>query len=94
MFLCSNPISFIQRLQICRIGDESVFLHFNIIKASSIAHHDEWKTEVVLSTLLEAFEFSSTKEIFWNMGGIQTPVLMGSGNNAPQLPLKVSLVRK
>jgi len=49
--------------------------------------------ELVLSMLLETFVFSpGSKEIYWNMGGLQSPVTKDSQDNAPQLPLKVTFV--
>lgn len=47
--------------------------------------------EIVLATLSEAFEFSPTKEIYWNMGGLASPVMKDSDDDTPQLPLMVTL---
>ncbi|TDL20046.1 cytochrome P450, partial [Rickenella mellea] len=52
----------------------------------------EMEMKVTLSVLLESFKFTTTKEIEWNMGGIQSPVLRGSHDDIPQLPLELELV--
>ncbi|KAJ3797629.1 cytochrome P450 [Lentinula aff. detonsa] len=48
--------------------------------------------KVVIAMLVENFRFSPSldKEIFWQMSGIASPVVVG-GNGHPQLPLKVEL---
>ncbi len=49
--------------------------------------------EAVLLMLIESFRFHPTKdEIFWQMTGVTTPVVVGSSNKAPQLPLLVEKV--
>ncbi|KAF5380257.1 hypothetical protein D9757_008190 [Collybiopsis confluens] len=51
--------------------------------------------KVVIATLVQNFKFSipPNKEIFWQMSGISTPVVVGGGadggNSFPQLPLVV-----
>ncbi|KAF9479975.1 cytochrome P450 [Pholiota conissans] len=51
--------------------------------------------KVVLMLLIESFRFSPSKEkIFWQMAGITTPVVVGSDNKAPQLPLIIERVSK
>ncbi|KAF8183391.1 cytochrome P450 [Pholiota molesta] len=51
--------------------------------------------KVVLLLLIESFRFSPTKQkIFWQMTGITTPVVVGSGNKDPQLPLIIERVAK
>ena len=48
--------------------------------------------EVVLSLLIESFEFApSEKEIFWQMSNIVSPTVVGGGTK-PQLPIMVKLV--
>ena len=48
--------------------------------------------EVVLSLLIESFEFTpSEKEICWQMGGIVVPIVVG-GETRPQPPVVVKLV--
>jgi hypothetical protein len=48
--------------------------------------------EVVLSLLIESFEFTpSNKEIFWQMSKLVTPIVVGEGMR-PQLPVVVKLV--
>lgn len=50
--------------------------------------------ELVISILLEAFVFEpGSKEIYWNMGILQSPVLKGSSDERPQLPLRISLAK-
>ena len=49
--------------------------------------------EVVLSLLIESFEFTpSEKEIFWQMSNIVSPIVVGEGTK-PQLPMVVKLVQ-
>ena len=48
--------------------------------------------ELVLVTLLERLKFEAGPEIYWNMNGLQTPVIKGSKDNSPLLPLKISVV--
>jgi hypothetical protein len=51
-------------------------------------------SELVLSVLLEKFVFSpGSKEIYWNMTGINTPVVKGVDDLSPQLPLNVAFVK-
>ena len=48
--------------------------------------------EVVLSLLIESFEFTpSEKEIFWQMSNIVSPTVVGG--TKPQLPIMVKLVQ-
>jgi hypothetical protein len=50
-------------------------------------------TEVVLSLLIEKFDFKLGKEeIEWLRAGIQIPVIKGKDDYIPRLPMKVSLV--
>ncbi|KAJ3855139.1 cytochrome P450 [Lentinula lateritia] len=52
--------------------------------------------KVVIAMLVENFKFSTpqNKEIFWQMSGIASPVVVGGGNSGhPQLPLIVELYR-
>lgn len=52
-------------------------------------------SELVLSVLLETFVFSpSSKDIFWAMSFLQSPVLKGAKSLSPQLPLKLSFVEQ
>jgi len=54
----------------------------------------EMEMKLVLSILLETFVISpGSKEIYWNMSGLQSPVVKGSTDNTPTLPLKVSFVK-
>ncbi|KAF8202143.1 cytochrome P450 [Pholiota molesta] len=49
--------------------------------------------KVVLLLLVESFKFTPSKhEIFWQMTGITTPVVVGSTKTVPQLPLIVERV--
>ena len=49
--------------------------------------------EVVLSSLIESFEFTpSKKEIFWEMLIFAAPIVVGEGRRH-QLPLMVNSVR-
>ncbi|KAF8805218.1 cytochrome P450 [Phlegmacium glaucopus] len=49
--------------------------------------------KVVLSLLIESFEFTpSKKEIFWQMNGLAAPIVIGEGTR-PQLPMIVKLVQ-
>ncbi|KJA16173.1 hypothetical protein HYPSUDRAFT_47597 [Hypholoma sublateritium FD-334 SS-4] len=49
--------------------------------------------KAVLLLLIESFRFHPTKDkIFWQMTGVTTPVVVGSSNKAPQLPLLVEKV--
>ncbi|PAV20282.1 cytochrome P450 [Pyrrhoderma noxium] len=51
----------------------------------------EMEMKLVLSVLLETFSFSpGSKEIFWAMSFLQSPVLKGETGLSPQLPLKIS----
>ncbi|KAH8119663.1 cytochrome P450 [Phellopilus nigrolimitatus] len=53
----------------------------------------EMEMKMVLSILLETFVFSpSSKDVFWAMSFLQSPVIKGSTSLAPELPLKVSFV--
>jgi hypothetical protein len=50
--------------------------------------------EVVLSLLIESFEFTpSKKEIFWQMSKLVTPIVVGEGTK-PQLPVVVKSVHR
>ncbi|KAJ3874012.1 cytochrome P450 [Lentinula edodes] len=52
--------------------------------------------KVVIAMLVENFKFSTpqNKEIFWQMSGIASPVVVGGGNSGhPQLPLIVELAK-
>ena len=50
-------------------------------------------TEVVLSLLIESLEFApSKKEIFWQMVGVVTPIVVSEGTK-PKLPLLVKLAK-
>ncbi|KLO16320.1 cytochrome P450 [Schizopora paradoxa] len=54
----------------------------------------EMELKLALSILLETFVFSpGSKEIDWMMAGLQSPVIKGSDDITPQLPLKLSLVK-
>lgn len=50
------------------------------------------QAEVVISMLIENFKFSLTpdKDIYWQMSGISTPVVVGGEKHA-KLPLVVEL---
>ena len=52
--------------------------------------------ELILTMLFERFEFSISpkEEIFWQMGGSITPIVKGSGQIEPTLPLKVTPLPK
>jgi len=51
--------------------------------------------KLALSILLETFVFSpGSKEIEWMMAGLQSPVIKGSNDITPQLPLKLSFVKQ
>ncbi|KAI5121967.1 hypothetical protein M0805_002037 [Coniferiporia weirii] len=51
----------------------------------------EMEMKLVLSILLERFAFTpGSKEIYWAMNFLQTPVIKDSPSVSPQLPLKVS----
>ena len=51
-------------------------------------------SELVLSVLLETFVFSpGSQEIYWNMGGLQSPVVKGSTDITPRLPMNVAFVK-
>jgi hypothetical protein len=56
----------------------------------------EMEMKLVLSVLLDRFEFSidPKQEIYWNMGGSITPIVKGSGQIEPTLPLKVTPLKK
>ena len=50
--------------------------------------------EVVLSLLIESFEFlPSKKEIFWNMTGLVIPTVVGDDSGRPKLPMVVKLIQ-
>lgn len=54
----------------------------------------EMELKLALSVLLETFVFSpGSKEIEWMMAGLQSPVVKGSDDITPQLPLKVSFAK-
>ena len=47
---------------------------------------------MVLSLLIESFEFTpSKKDIFWQLSKLMTPMVVGEGTR-PQLPVMVKLV--
>ena len=49
--------------------------------------------EVVLSLLIESFEFTpSKKEIYWEMTGIVSPIVVGEGTR-PQFPVVVKSIQ-
>ncbi|KAH7927983.1 cytochrome P450 [Leucogyrophana mollusca] len=48
--------------------------------------------KVVLSTLIESFKFTPSKEIVWSMGFLSTPKVKDSQDGKFQLPLTVELV--
>ncbi|KAJ3898600.1 cytochrome P450 [Lentinula edodes] len=53
-------------------------------------------SKVVIAMLVENFKFSTSqnKEIFWQMSGIASPVVVGGSNSGhPQLPLIVELAK-
>lgn len=53
-------------------------------------------SEVVIAMLVENFKFSPPldKEIFWQMAGIASPVVVGGSDSMhPQLPLIVEAVK-
>jgi len=55
----------------------------------------ELELKMVLSTLVETFEFApSSQEIFWAMSTLTIPMVKGSIDAGPQLPLKVSFVKQ
>ncbi|KAK7060609.1 hypothetical protein VNI00_001375 [Paramarasmius palmivorus] len=56
----------------------------------------EMEMKLILTMLLERFEFSISpkEEIFWQMGGSITPIVKGSGQIEPTLPLKVTPLPK
>lgn len=50
--------------------------------------------EIVLASLIEAFVFSpGSKEIEWHMNDIVVPVIKGSDDIFPTLPMKVTVSR-
>jgi hypothetical protein len=53
-------------------------------------------SEVVLVELLSRFKFElgEHKDIYWQMGGIATPILDVKSSLEPQLPLKVTAINK
>ncbi|TDL20047.1 cytochrome P450 [Rickenella mellea] len=53
----------------------------------------EMEMKLMLTVMLESFEFSLTRDIYWNMTGLQSPVIKGSDDLTPQLPLKVQFVK-
>ena len=73
---------------------------FSQLEMSAYCHPDQlvshlinFKTEVVLSVLVEYLKFELPKEeIYWNTAGIQFPTV-GRVNDHSQLPLKVSLAK-
>jgi hypothetical protein len=50
--------------------------------------------EAVISMLVEKFKFSPSpdKEVFWQMTGIASPLVI-NGDNHPQMPLVVELAK-
>ena len=58
----------------------------------SVEQRTDCDAEVVLAVLIESFRFSpSKKEIFWQMNGIASPVVLDSEEGHHQLPLVVEL---
>jgi hypothetical protein len=54
----------------------------------------ELAIKVVLSLLIESFEFTpSKKEIFWQLGKLLSPIVVGEGTR-PQLPVVVKSVHR
>ncbi len=65
-----------------------------ILRASLSLVEKLYCVELALSVLLETFVFSpGSKEIEWMMAGLQSPVVKGSDDITPQLPLKVSFAK-
>lgn len=63
--------------------------HLSLIIAVGPA---DFAAEVILSLLIESFDFTpSEKEIYWEMGGIVTPMVVGGETH--QLPVVVKLVQ-
>ncbi|KAH8114780.1 cytochrome P450 [Phellopilus nigrolimitatus] len=52
----------------------------------------EMEMKLVLAALLEKFVFAPGPEIYWEMGQLYQPVIKGSDDRTPRLPLKVTLV--
>lgn len=53
----------------------------------------EMEMKLVLSLLLETFDFAAGPELEWAMSGIARPLLKDSLDKSPQLPLKVSFLK-
>ncbi|KAI5123119.1 hypothetical protein M0805_001475 [Coniferiporia weirii] len=53
----------------------------------------EMEMKMILSVLLETFIFEPGPDIFWQFSFIYTPVTVGTTDDIPRLPLKVSLVQ-
>ena len=50
--------------------------------------------EVVLATLVESFKFSlGSNEIEWHMNDLAVPVIKGSTDITPTLPMRLSLIQ-
>ncbi|KAF8824960.1 hypothetical protein HHX47_DHR7000729 [Lentinula edodes] len=65
-------------------------------KMPGVYSHFFLTSEVVIAMLVENFKFSTSqnKEIFWQMSGIASPVVVGGSNSGhPQLPLIVELAK-
>ncbi|TDL20056.1 cytochrome P450 [Rickenella mellea] len=56
----------------------------------------EMEIKLALSVVLDVFEFAPapTKEIQWDMRFVQTPTVKGSSDTTPQLPLKITFIKK
>ncbi|KAI5123785.1 hypothetical protein M0805_009080 [Coniferiporia weirii] len=53
----------------------------------------EMEMKMVLSILLEAFIFEPGQDVFWEFSFIHAPIVNGTKDGMPRLPLKVSLVK-
>ena len=79
------------RVQILPVGDEyvaSLNRRYKLLICPSF-------TEVVLVELLSRFKFElgEHKNIYWQMGGIATPIIDENSTLDPQLPLKVTALK-
>lgn len=96
--ISSNPArnadSFLlhQRLQVRRIGNESVFCPFRFSDLTTYTTNSRNSPEVVLSTLVRNFRFELPvdKKLAWKLGGIVSPGV--ENDPIPKLPLRVSRV--
>lgn len=66
----------------------------NLPRIWTIAHSATF-AEVVLVELISRFEFElgKHKNIYWQMGGIATPIIDENSTLDPQLPLKVTSLK-